>query len=208
MGSPENESHPDNPGPLCGCASRAQTQGKSTCCSPGPQALNDENTPEPVHTAFRDTLPVQPLEFRRATPADNGTIRRLLESWKLPAESVGTKVTDFYVAVHTGAIVGVAGFEYYGEDVLLRSVAVASPFQRHQVGSRMVDWMIALAKQKNKKRIVLLTETASNFFSRKGFEIVDRVSLGNEALMRSSQFSGGCCSSAACMVLDLASIGD
>jgi amino-acid N-acetyltransferase len=141
--------------------------------------------------------------YRQATDKDAEAIRSLLESHKLPTETVGTTLTEFYLAVEHEVIVGVAGFEYYGEDALLRSVAVPTSLQKKQIGTQLVDWMISLAKQKNMKRIVLLTETASKFFSKKGFIAVDRSSIKNEPMKKSSQFGSCCCSSAVCMKLDL-----
>jgi amino-acid N-acetyltransferase len=143
------------------------------------------------------------LSYQQATENDAPALRSLLENQKLPTETVGTSITDFYLAIEHEAIVGMAGFEYYGEDALLRSVAVPTTCQGKLIGSHLVDWMISLAKQKGIKRIVLLTETASKFFARKGFSVVDRSSIKNEALKKSTQFCGGCCSSAACMKLDL-----
>ena len=143
------------------------------------------------------------LSFRRATENNAAAIQSLLKSQRLPTETVGTTKTDFYLAVENNAIVGVAGFEYYGEEVLLRSVAVPASLQKKHRGSELVDWMIALAKQKGLKRIVLLTETASKFFAKKGFIMVERSFIVNETMKQSSQFSGGCCSSAVCMELDL-----
>jgi amino-acid N-acetyltransferase len=143
------------------------------------------------------------ISYRQATERDDAAIRSLLESHKLPTDTVGTSITDFYLAVDNESIVGVAGFEYYGADVLLRSVAVPISLQKKQFGSQMVDWMILLAKEKGMKSIVLLTETASKFFVKKGFHVADRASINNEAMKKSPQFCGGCCSSAACMKLDL-----
>jgi amino-acid N-acetyltransferase len=143
------------------------------------------------------------ISYRQATESDYTAIRLLLESQKLPTETVGTSITDFYLAIENEAIAGVAGFEYYGEDVLLRSVTVPTSLQKKQIGTQLVDWMLSLAKQKGMKRIVLLTETASKFFAKKGFRVVDRSSIYNEAMKKSPQFCGGCCSSAACMKLDL-----
>jgi N-acetylglutamate synthase and related acetyltransferases len=143
------------------------------------------------------------LAYRQAVEADREIIRSILTSQKLPSESIGTGITDFYLALDNNTVVGVAGFEYYGEDALLRSVAVPSQYQKKGIGFQFVDWMIALGKQKRLKSMVLLTETASNFFAKKGFSVVGRSSINNEALKKSSQFCGGCCSSAACMKLDL-----
>jgi len=143
------------------------------------------------------------LSFRQATEIDTAAIRSLLENQHLPTETVGTAKTDFYLAVDNGTIIGLAGFEYYGADVLLRSVAVPASLQKKHIGSELVEWMIALAKQKDLKRIILLTETASKFFAKKGFRTVERSFIVNDVMKQSSQFSGGCCSSAACMVRSL-----
>jgi amino-acid N-acetyltransferase len=141
--------------------------------------------------------------YRQATERDTADIRSLLKSQKLPTETVGTTTTEFYLAVENETIVGIAGFEHYGEDILLRSVAVPTSMQKKQIGSQLVDWMILLAKQKKVKKIVLLTETASKFFAKKGFIVVDRSSFKNEPMKKSSQFGSCCCSSAACMMLEL-----
>ncbi len=143
------------------------------------------------------------ISYRQAAEKDTVDIRSLLESQKLPTETVGTTMTEFYLAVENNAIVGVAGFEYYDEDALLRSVAVPTSLQKKQIGTQLVDWMISLAKQRNIKRIVLLTETASKFFAKKGFIAVDRSSIKNDTMKKSSQFGSCCCSSAICMKLDL-----
>ena len=143
------------------------------------------------------------LTFRKATDEDNDVIRFILQSRRLPTESIGTGVTDFHLALDGAVVVGIAGFEYYGDDVLLRSVAVPSDVQKTGIGSKLVDRMIALAKEQGKKRIVLLTESASGFFAQKGFTTVERSSIANAAMKRSTQFGGCCCGSAACMALDI-----
>ncbi len=143
------------------------------------------------------------ISYRQATENNTAAIRALLESQKLPTETVGTPTTEFTLAFDRDAIVGVAGFEYYGNDALLRSVAVPTSLQKKHIGSQLVDWMLSTAKKNGIKRIVLLTETASKFFAKKGFIVVDRSSITNEPMKKSSQFGGGCCSSAACMKLDI-----
>jgi amino-acid N-acetyltransferase len=143
------------------------------------------------------------LVYRQATEIDIAAIRSLLESQKLPTETVGTTLTEFYLAVENKIIAGVAGFEYYREDALLRSVAVPTSLQKKQIGTQLVDWMLSMAKQKGIKRIVLLTETASIFFAKKGFMAVDRSSINNDLMKKSSQFGSCCCSLAICMKLDL-----
>jgi N-acetylglutamate synthase-like GNAT family acetyltransferase len=78
------------------------------------------------------------ISYRQATERDYTAIHLLLENQKLPTETVGTSITDFYLAIENEAIAGVAGFEYYGEDVLLRSVAVPTSLQKKQIGTQLV----------------------------------------------------------------------
>ena len=143
------------------------------------------------------------MKFRNALASDKEAVRKLLGDVKLPTESVDTGTTIFYIATEQSDVVGIAGFEFYGDDVLLRSVAVRPALQSRGVGSRIVDHMLAVAKQRNIRRIVLLTETAQKFFERKGFKVIDRSSVTNERMLLSTEFTVACPTSAVCMVLNL-----
>jgi amino-acid N-acetyltransferase len=141
--------------------------------------------------------------FRPAISADNEAIRQLLREVNLPTESVDTGVTAFFVYSDKDQILGIAGFEFYGEDTLLRSVAVRPGLQSHGIGSKIYQNMLAVAKERKSRRMVLLTETAQKFFARKGFKVVDRTSIANKLMQQSSEFTVACPKSAVCMVLDL-----
>jgi amino-acid N-acetyltransferase len=139
------------------------------------------------------------ISYRKAYVSETDAIRSLLEKSELPTESLGRNTTEFFVAESAGRIVGVAGFEFYGNDALLRSVAIPADLQNRGIGSRMVDWMLAHAKSRGTRRIVLLTDTAKKFFERKGFEVTDRSAIRNEAMTSSSEFTHACPVSAVCM---------
>jgi amino-acid N-acetyltransferase len=141
--------------------------------------------------------------YRKATAIDEPYIRALLEQAHLPIESLGTNQTEFFVAEDDGVIVGVAGFEYYSDDALLRSEAIQSDQRNKGLGSSFVDWMIVRAKAQRIGRIVLLTETATRFFGKKGFVAVDLSLVVNDAMKRSSEFASVCPSSSTCMLLNL-----
>ncbi|HEY6952172.1 MAG TPA: arsenic resistance N-acetyltransferase ArsN2 [Bacteroidota bacterium] len=141
--------------------------------------------------------------LRKAEDSDKTAIRTLLESVALPTESIGNGTTTFYLAEEKGNLLGIAGFEFYGDDALLRSVAVPPQIQNKGIGDGIVDSMIVLARERNIKRIVLLTETAEGFFRKKGFKTVDRSSIGNESMNRSSEFTTACPTSAVCMIMEL-----
>ncbi len=141
--------------------------------------------------------------FRPAMNVDKETIRRLLREVKLPTESVDTGATAFYVYTDKDIILGIAGYEFYGEDALLRSVAVRPGLQSQGIGSKMFQNMLVVARERKTRRIVLLTETAQKFFERKGFKAVERSAIANELMQKSSEFTGACPKSAICMVLNL-----
>ncbi len=143
------------------------------------------------------------MKFRNALGSDKETVRKLLGDVKLPTESLDTGTTTFYVAIEQNGVVGIAGFEFYGDDALLRSVAVRPGLQSRGTGSTIVDHMLAVAKQRNIRRIILLTETAQKFFERKGFKVVDRSSITNASMQQSTEFTVACPKSAVCMVLNL-----
>jgi len=143
------------------------------------------------------------VELHIATAEDKVVIRSLLAEVNLPTESVDTGTTTFYIGMEDHSVVGVAGFEFYGKDALLRSVAVPPKVQKRGYGDRITERMISTAKSRGIERIVLLTETAERFFARMGFATIDRASIKNDAMKRSSEFAYACPSSATCMVLEL-----
>ncbi len=143
------------------------------------------------------------LTFRIASDEDGNAIRDFLERASLPTESIGKNSTDFYVAELDGSVAAVAGLEYYGSDALLRSVAVRPELRNRGLGNQIVDFMLSTARGQKSTRVVLLTETAERFFAKKGFTVVDRTSLKNDALSHSSEFAHACPKSAVCMVLNL-----
>jgi amino-acid N-acetyltransferase len=143
------------------------------------------------------------MNFRKASGADESRIRYLLEQAQLPRESVGTDATEFFVVEENNVIFAVAGFEYYGDDALLRSVAVQSDQRDKGLGSSLIDWMLSRAIERRVKRIVLLTETARRFFEKKGFRVIDRSLITNDAMKKSSEFAFLCPVSSTTMALNL-----
>jgi amino-acid N-acetyltransferase len=143
------------------------------------------------------------IKMRRAVEEDRDAICGLLKQVKLPTGSIDTKNALFFVGEIDGRIAAMAGFEFYGSDALLRSVAVRPELQRKGLGDQVADFMITAACVRHVRRIVLLTETAQAFFERKGFRVVDRSSIVNDEMKRSSEFTFACPVSAVCMILDL-----
>jgi amino-acid N-acetyltransferase len=145
------------------------------------------------------------LEIREARPGDKDAIRALLQKAGLPTETLDKGPTLFYAGWMQGLMAGVAGLEFYGNDGLLRSVAIVPELRGTGMGARLVEFMIAQAKMHGVKHLFLLTETAEGFFRKSGFETIDRSTITNPDLTQSSEFASVCPASAVCMQLDLIS---
>lgn len=112
-----------------------------------------------------------------ATPvaADDTGLRDALTSSDLPTEDLNEPGRAFFRFERAGDAVGFGGFELYGADALLRSVVVLPDHRGNGLGTDMSRQLIALARQAGAQRVYLLTTTAAAFFTRLGFEPVDRI---------------------------------
>lgn len=143
------------------------------------------------------------IDLRTSRAEDKESIRAPLMETKLPTESTDNDVTSFYIAEDNGRLVGIAGLEFYGGDALLRSVAIRPGLQRQGIGSAIVDRMLEEARKKEIRRVILLTETAKDFFLRRGFGVVQKSAIDNEVLKKSSEFAYACPTSAVCVIMKL-----
>jgi amino-acid N-acetyltransferase len=141
------------------------------------------------------------IQLRPAQTDDWAAIAQLLQSYSLPLDGVQAHLADFWVAHDAEqAIVGVAGVELYGTSGLLRSVAVA---QRQQgLGQQLVQHLINTARTSGLHELVLLTETAADYFPRFGFRPIQRQDAPI-SLHQSAEFQGACPQSAVVMHLAL-----
>ena len=142
------------------------------------------------------------LTVRQATPDDLERIKELLESASLPTLGVAEHVHHFLVAGEEGTIAATIGLEVYGETALLRSAVVAPNQQNKGIGSLLYKHNLEQARRLGIKRLLLLTNTAEEYFARKGFKKIDQKSITGP-VTTSVEFSGACPSHAACMELIL-----
>lgn len=136
--------------------------------------------------------------IRRAEAADLAYVERVLSRNDLPADDVRSGPATFYVATAGGDRVGVGGFERYGADALLRSVAIEAAARGNGYGSALVDELEATAAAEGVTTIYLLTTTAAAFFADRGYERTDRDDAP-AAIRNSTEFAELCPSSATCM---------
>lgn len=143
------------------------------------------------------------LRIDPASPSDLPFVTALLEESGLPAEEVKRHFGGFFVARRGRERVGCIGMEIYGEEVLLRSLAVARPHRCDGIGAKLLARAIGEARRVGGRRAWGLTMTGrTGLFARSGFAVVPR-SSAPAALFHSLQFQGVCPESAVLIVRDL-----
>ena len=95
-------------------------------------------------------------------------------------------------------LVGTAGTELYGEVALVRSVAVAAAHRREGIGSALYAALEDHARKEGVVQLILLTETAADYFQSKGYQPVSRETLP-DSIQSTAEFTGLCPVSAVAM---------
>ncbi len=149
--------------------------------------------------------------FRAATREDTVAIEGLLTSAGLPtvgvADLLAADARQFIVAVaadSTDDVVAVAGLEVCCDNALLRSVAVRDDWQRHGLGSQLIQRVVCEAESRGIQALYLLTMTAEHYFPRFGFEHVVRNAVPAE-IANTLEFRSACPASATAMTRTLIS---
>jgi homocysteine S-methyltransferase len=150
---------------------------------------------------------LRPPAIQPATKEDMPGIRRLLEGSRLPIADLDGSVPDFLVARDGAALVGVGGLEAHGDAGLLRSVVVADRLRGTGLGRVLVDSVESAARNQGLRELVLLTETARDFFARLGYAEIAR-DQAPAAIRGSAEFRSLCPQSATCMSKRLDEIAD
>lgn len=125
-------------------------------------------------------------------------IQVLLQGSGLPTEDLPRARPEFVVACEGARIVGVGGLERFGATGLLRSVAVAPDRRGAGIGVMIVGYLEWRARQTGVSELVLLTQTARDFFKWQGYRIIDRP-RAPASVQASEEFRSLCPSSAFCM---------
>ena len=86
----------------------------------------------------------------------------------------------------------------HGSDGLLRSLAVDAEAQGQGCGSSLYNQLEKHSKSIGIKTLYLLTETAEEYFERKGFKSIPR-ELASYSIKQTKKFSGLCPNSATLM---------
>lgn len=138
------------------------------------------------------------VSIQKATAADFDAVGALLSANNLPTADLNPLLEDFLVAVENGGLVAVMGIDNYGAAGLLRSAVVDSSHRNTGLASALLQHLLEAAKQSGLTNLYLITNTAENYFSKKGFVKINRESVP-AAVLQSKEFNGLCPASSAIM---------
>ncbi len=142
---------------------------------------------------------VMPARIRDIPP-----IKKILSDLDLLTIGVSTESADrFLVLRNETGFVGCVGLEVFGEDAILRSLAVKKSARGVGYGWLLADTIIAEAKHRGVKQLYLVTQTAKDYFAEKhGFRIIE-AATASPAVRESDIFQAEMCADATAMRLDL-----
>jgi N-acetylglutamate synthase-like GNAT family acetyltransferase len=110
----------------------------------------------------------------RPVPADAPELAAALTEADLPTADLLEHGRTFFRFEASGIPVGYAGYELYGEDVLLRSVVVLPGMRGRGFGRALTEDLLGRAREAGARRAYLLTTSAEDFFKRAGFTPIER----------------------------------
>lgn len=139
----------------------------------------------------------QEIVIRLADRADWDTLVAMVHQTGLPTSDLMPGVQQLWGAWAGEKLRGVIGAEVHGATVLVRSLAVDSPYRGQGIAGKLFShlqtwWGIH-------GPLVVLTETAETFFAKHGFQVVNRNDLPEE-VKASAEFQELCPLSAKAMV--------
>jgi len=142
------------------------------------------------------------MTIKELSPGDFEKAFNLLAESELDISDLKQPSIRLFQIGENGQISGIGGLEIYGDQALLRSVAVKKEFRGLGIGKMLVRQIEEVAIQSGIRSLYLLTTTASGFFRSLGYLQINRDEFA-EPLKQTAQFSGLCPISAVCMKKEL-----
>ena len=137
-----------------------------------------------------------------ASAEDLRAVRALLERSGLPTSDLESSRPEFAVIRENDQVIAAGALQRFGSSALLRSVVVAPDHRGSGLGQIIVNELERMARAAQISRLVLLTQTAAEFFGRRGYRVIDRCTVP-EDVRESEEFRSLCPSSATCMAKSL-----
>jgi len=142
------------------------------------------------------------FDLTPATIDDITVVEELLAENDLPADDVAEKIECIFLAKNDTDLIGIGGMELHGRYGLLRSLVTAPKFRGGGYGKIITLKLIDHAVESGVAAVYLLTTTASEFFEKLGFSVIDRAVVPTP-IAKTSEFKELCPESAVCLRLEL-----
>ena len=120
------------------------------------------------------------VELDLGTDDDLPAVRDLLVGANLTIEGLMAVPTTLVVARDQRRVVGAGAIETHGPDALLRSLVVSPEVRAAGIGSGIVSELERHAATARVDGIYLLTDTAEDFFARRGYRRIGRADAPEE----------------------------
>ena len=133
-----------------------------------------------------------------ASAEDLIAIRSLLEGAGLPTRDLATARPEFFAIRMDGSLVAAGALQRFGSAALLRSVVVSDDHRGMGLGRTIVLELERRAREARIERLILLTETAGEFFAARGYQVIERGAAPAD-MQQCEEFRSLCPSSATCM---------
>jgi amino-acid N-acetyltransferase len=131
---------------------------------------------------------------------DLRAVQTLLQACALPfSDLIIGNCQDCLVVRDGGRVMACVAIERYGQEALLRSLAVHDSARGAGWARKLVTAIEAHAAVRGIRSAYLLTTTASSFFAQLGCREIGRTDAP-QVLQSSTQFAGVCPANATCMV--------
>jgi len=144
------------------------------------------------------------IKIKGFTQGDENEIVKLLSHAKLPAQDLTLeKLKHFLVAkAKNGSVMGTIGVELHQDVGLLRSLVVHPSYRGKGLGKRLTREVESIAQQKSIKTLFLLTTTATEFFPKLGYQVIQR-NRAPASIAKTEEFKNICPVSAVCLLKNL-----
>lgn len=142
------------------------------------------------------------LKPKSISKEERSKVESLLESHKLCFNDLNESGVYLFAAEAKDDTVGYYGYELHGQDALFRSLLVNEEHRGQGFGSEIMKLAIETLKNEQVEDVYLLTNTAPDFFTKHGFEIVNRADVP-EAIGKTVEFKDFCPDDSVCMHLKL-----
>lgn len=144
------------------------------------------------------------IDYRSCQLEDLISVYELLNENNLPVADLDLGKVRITVATINHNIVGCIGIEEYSSDGLIRSFAVLKRYREKGIGDKLFHNLLVYCSQTEINTLHLLTDTAEEYFGRKGFSLVHR-DQAPDSIKGTSEFTDLCPASCTYMVLNLRS---